>query len=81
MKMRKQRLMGASLLAVSVLLLALIIGAGSAPEDRDATAVLLTAPLGVYLTVTPHYILLDSETAAEQQKKPERSLKLWQGNE
>lgn len=80
MKMRKQRLMGASLLAVSVLL-ALIIGAGSAPEDRDATAVLLTAPLGVYLTATPHYILLDSETAAEQQKKPERSLKLWQGNE
>lgn len=80
MKMRKQRLMGASLLAVSVLL-ALIIGAGSAPEDRDATAVLLTAPLGVYLTVTPHYILLDSETAAEQQKKQERSLKLWQGNE
>ena len=77
MKMRKQRLMGASLLAVSVLL-ALIIGAGSAPEDRDATAVLLTAPLGVYLTATPHYILLDSETAAEQQ---ERSLKLWQGNE
>ncbi len=80
MKMRKQRLMGASLLAVSVLL-ALIIGAGSAPEDRDATAVLLTAPLGVYLTATPHYILLDSETAAEQQKKQERSLKLWQGNE
>ena len=80
MKMRKQRLMGASLLAVSVLL-ALIIGAGSAPEDRDATAVLLTAPLGVYLTATPHYILLDGETAAEQQEKQERSLKLWQGNE
>ena len=81
MKMRKQRLMGASLLAVSALLPALIIGAGSAPEDRDATAVLLTAPLGVYLTATPHYILLDGETAAEQQEKQERSLKLWQGNE
>ncbi len=81
MKMRKQRLMGASLLAVSVLLPALIIGAGSALEDRDATAMLLTAPLGVYLTVTPHYILLDGETAAEQQEKQERSLKLWQGNE
>ena len=80
MKMRKQRLMGASLLAVSVLL-ALIIGAGSAPEDRDATAVLLTAPLGVYLTATPNYIFVHRETAAEQQKKQERSLKLWQGNE
>lgn len=72
MKMRKQRLTGVSLLMVSALLLALTAGAGSTPEERDATAVLLTAPLGVYMTVTPYYILSDGDPAAEQQTNQER---------
>lgn len=63
MKMRKQRCIGAVLLVVSVLLLALAASAGGTPEDCDATAVLLTAPLGTYLLITPHYILIDGAAA------------------
>ncbi len=78
MKMRKQRRIGLALLVVSVLLAALVSGAGSTPEECDATGILITAPLGVYMIFTPHYILCD---AAEYPQQNERSLELWQENE
>lgn len=62
MKMRKQRRSGLVLVAVSIALLALV-SAGEAPEDQDATAVLLTLPLGVYMMFTPRYILIDGDPA------------------
>ena len=46
-----QRLAGAGLLALSVLLLILVSG-GTTPDDRDGTAALLLIPLGIYLMTT-----------------------------
>ena len=43
MKMRKQRLMGVGLLAISWLVL-LLACTGESPEDQDATAALLVLP-------------------------------------
>ena len=51
MNMRKQRLMGAGLLAISAAMAALA-WMGSTPEERDITAAVLLAPLGVWLLVT-----------------------------
>lgn len=79
MKMRKQRYIGLALIALSAALI-LLVSAGSTPEERDATAVLLTLPLGVYMIFTPHYILRDCDPAAEQQRH-ERSLTQWQERE
>ena len=61
MKMRKQKWIGLSLIGISAALLLMVSEPGSAPEDCDATAVLLTFPLGVYITVTHNYILIDSD--------------------
>ena len=47
MKMRKQRLMGLAMLAITALILVMARG-GKTPEDSDATAALLTGPLGLY---------------------------------
>ncbi len=54
--MRKQRLIGAVLVLVSALILA---GAatGETSYDQDATAVLLTLPLGLYMIFAKKYIL------------------------
>ena len=56
MKMRKQRLMGVALVVISwfILLLALT---GTTIADQDATAVLLTLPLGLYMIFSEEYIL------------------------
>ena len=54
--MRKQRLIGLGLVGLSWVLLALIL-AGETPEERDATLILLTLPLGVYMLFTEEYIL------------------------
>lgn len=51
MKMTKQRLMGLALVVISVFML-LLASTGETMEDRDATAVLLTLPLGIYMMVT-----------------------------
>ena len=59
MKMRKQKWIGLSLIGISAVLLLMVSAPSSTPEDCDATAVLLTFPLGVYRTVTPNDILLD----------------------
>lgn len=48
MKMRKQRLMGLMMLAITAVILFVAQG-GKTPEDRDATAVLLTGPLSPYI--------------------------------
>ena len=54
--MRKQRLIGLGLVGLSWVLLALIL-VGETPEERDATVILLTLPLGVYMLFTEEYIL------------------------
>ena len=62
MKMTKQRLMGLALVVTSVLLL-FLASTGETLEDRDATAVLIILPLGMYLMVTKNYVLYDGEEA------------------
>ena len=58
MKMRKQRLMGLAMLAITALILVMARG-GKTPEDSDATAALLTGPLGLYMLLSKTYILQD----------------------
>ena len=82
MKMRKQRLMGVSMVAISwfVLLLALT---GETPVDQDATAAVLTLPLGLYMIFTEEYILYDGEPLEPEsepyadQRKREAELDPW----
>ena len=62
MKMTKQRLMGLALVVTSVLLLVLA-STGETLEERDATAVLIILPLGMYMMVTKNYVLYDGEEA------------------
>lgn len=71
MKMTKQRLMGLTLVVISVLML-LLASTGETPEDRDATAVLLTFPLGVYMMVTKQYVLYDGEGPVEEEDENEQ---------
>lgn len=47
----EQRLMGLALVALSVLII-VVCAHGATVEDQDATAVLLTLPLGLYLIFT-----------------------------
>lgn len=54
--MRKQRLMGAALVLLSILILA-TAATSRTPEEQDATIVLLILPLGLYMMFTKHYIL------------------------
>jgi len=54
--LRKQRLWGAALAALSGLLLALA-SAGATPAERDGTAALLTLALGLYLIFCKHDII------------------------
>ena len=86
MNMRKQRLMGAGLLAISAAMAALA-WMGSTPEERDITAAVLLAPLGVWLLVTKEYVLYDSGTAPDAARYRGRRSKskkgawiTWQGN-
>lgn len=60
MKMRKQRLMGLAMLAITALILVMARG-GRTPEDSDATAAFLTGPLGLYMLLSKTYILYDGE--------------------
>lgn len=64
MKMRKQRLMGLAMLAITALILVMARG-GKTPEDSDATAALLTGPLGLYMLLSKTYILYDGEEPEE----------------
>lgn len=55
-KMIEQKLMGLGMLACCVLALWLC-SAGVTPEDRDATAVVLLAPLGLYMIFAKKIII------------------------
>lgn len=68
MKMTKQRLMGLTLVVISVLML-LLASTGETLEERDATAVFLTLPLGVYMMVTKQYVLYDGEGPVEEENE------------
>ena len=70
MKMRKQRILGAVLVVISGIMLALACS-GSTIEERDATAVLFTLPLGLYAIFTKEYILYDGETILEMEEPEE----------
>ena len=65
MKMRKQRLMGVGLIVISWLVLLLACTESESPEDNDATAVLLVAPLGLYMLYSDTYLLYDGEVVEE----------------
>ena len=64
MKLRKQRLMGLALLAITALLL-LLASTGQTTEDRDASAVLIILPLGVYMLASKTCILYDGDAGTE----------------
>lgn len=72
MKMTKQRFMGLALVVISVFML-LLASTGKMLEDRDASAVLLTLPLGVYMMVTKQYVLYDGEGPAEEENEQPRT--------
>jgi hypothetical protein len=57
MKMRKQRLFGVLFIIIFVIVL-LFAATGETAEERDATAVLLFLPLGIYMMTTRNYMLL-----------------------
>ena len=73
MKMRKQRLMGVGLVAISWLVL-LLACTGESPEDQDATAALLVLPLGLYMVYSDDYLLYDGEPVARARDRPEAAL-------
>ena len=75
MNMRKQRLMGAGLLAISAAMAALA-WIGSTPEERDITAAVLLAPLGVWLLATKEYVLY----RGRRSKRKKGAWITWQGN-
>lgn len=64
MKMRKQRLMGVLLVTLSWAML-LIAGTGRTVEDQDATAAMLTLPLGLYMIYTETCVLYNGPTNEE----------------
>ena len=54
--MIEQKLMGLGMLACCALALWLC-STGVTPEDRDAGAVLLMAPMGLYMLFTKHIVI------------------------
>ena len=91
MKMRKQRLMGLAMLAITALILVMARG-GKTPEDSDATAALLTGPIGLYMLLSKTYVLYDGEEPEEAteashsgeahiNKRRKEGAYTWQGKE
>lgn len=68
--MRKQRLMGVGLIIIAGLVL-LLACTGEGPEDRDATAALLIAPLGIYMLCSNACLIYDGEPEAKARDRPE----------
>ena len=56
-KQVKQKLMGGAILLICAFVLWLC-SIGTTPEDQDATAVVLLAPLGLYLIFTKEIIIV-----------------------
>lgn len=67
MNMRKQRLIGALLVIISGIVVAIACG-GTTPEERDATVILLTLPMGLYLLFTSDYALCEGPTKQRTKK-------------
>lgn len=67
MNMRKQRVIGLVLVGISWALL-VIAATGATPEEQDATAVLLTLPLGLYMMFTDDYVLYDGATGTDEEQ-------------
>lgn len=55
-KKREQRLIGLGLLVLCILVL-WICSTGTTLEDQDAGAVLLMAPMGLYMLFTKHIVI------------------------
>ena len=72
MKMREQRLLGALLVVVSGILLAIALS-GTTVEEQDATAVLLTLPLGLYMMFSSKYLLSDGSVDEDDYMEAEWS--------
>ena len=67
MNMRKQRLIGALLVIISGIVVAIACG-GTTPEEQDATVILLTLPMGLYLLFTSDYALCEDPTKQRTKK-------------
>lgn len=85
MKMRKQRMMGVLLVALSWAML-LIAGTGQTVEDQDASAAMLTLPLGLYMLYTETYVLYDRPADKEADlcttyRKNRKGAATWQERE
>lgn len=55
-KLLQQKLYGLAMIAISILILC-VAASGKTVEDRDATAVLLTDPMGLYLLFTKNIVI------------------------
>ena len=56
-KLKQQRWMGIAMLIISVLIFAMAC-TGSTTESHDATAMLITLPLGIWLICTKEIIIM-----------------------
>ena len=68
MKMRNQRICGAAIVVISGIILAIALSGGTA-EERDATAVLLTLPLGLYLCLPTALSWITSTTTTRRHRR------------
>ena len=69
MKMRKQRYIGLALVLIAVLVWCLA-STGRTTEDRDATAVVILLPLGVYALVSKENLLADEDADDPEPEEP-----------
>ena len=69
MKMREQRWLGLVMVVISWLLLTIAAG-GETLEERDATAVLLTLPLGLYMMFGETLVLYQDDAPASAREPP-----------
>ncbi len=74
MKMREQRWIGLAFVIISGLMLALA-ASGETMEERDATAVLFTLPLGLYMMFSDT-LILGQDDAPESSRDPPEAAKL-----
>lgn len=55
-KLHQQKILGLVLIVISALVVC-VAATGTTPEERDITAVLVTAPLGLYLMFTKNIVI------------------------
>ena len=77
MKMREQRWLGLVMVVISWLLLT-IAASGETLEERDATAVLLTLPLGLYMMFGETLVLYQDDAPASAREPPSGEIPLCQ---